>query len=399
MRKKSILFIIESLTCAGAERSLVTLLTLIDYSKYEVSLQLFQYGGEFERFLPKEVVLLPRLNITAFMNLRLTGQLIYSFKKFKFRLLWHRVCYSYKIRRGHQSPVSISRLYWKCFARDIENSKHQYDIAIAYAQGIPTFYLADKIPSRQKLAWVNVSQNLGDTEKKFQKTFYNKVDKIVCVSTTAKTNLVQIFPEFKEKMYIIMDILSADTIRKAAQEEDPYKDCHDKKIIVTVARLSAGQKGMDITIEVIKILSKRKIDFRWYILGQGGYYSEMVKYIRKNNLTGKVELLGVKANPYPFIKNADIYVQTSRHEGFGLSIAEARILDKPVVTTEFDAVYAQMVPGENGLVVPQDPVAVADAVERLLSDADLYQHIVGYLKQEKKGNTEEIEKFYNLLQE
>ena len=82
-----------------------------------------------------------------------------------------------------------------------------------------------------------------------------------------------------------------------------------------------------------------------------------------------------------------------------MSIAEARLLNIPVVTTEFDAVYNQMVPGENGLVVPQDPVAVADAIEKMLTDNSLYKHIVTYLQSEKKGNQEEVEKFYSLLEE
>ena len=110
-------------------------------------------------------------------------------------------------------------------------------------------------------------------------------------------------------------------------------------------------------------------------------------------------LLGTTPNPYPYIKNCTIYVQTSRYEGYGLSIAEARILNRPVVTTNFDAVWAQMVQGENGLVVPQDPVAVADGIERLLNDRQLYDHIVSYQKQEKKGNTEEIGKFYRLIED
>ena len=124
----------------------------------------------------------------------------------------------------------------------------------------------------------------------------------------------------------------------------------------------------------------------------------MESYIAKHHLDSVFLFLGTTPNPYPYIKNCTIYVQTSRHEGYGLSIAEARILNRPLVTTEFDAVWAQMVQGENGIVVPQDPVAVADAIERLLNDKKLYDHIVSYQKQEKKGNTEEIEKFYQLIE-
>ena len=133
-------------------------------------------------------------------------------------------------------------------------------------------------------------------------------------------------------------------------------------------------------------------------MGRGEYREEMMNYIAENHLENYFVLLGVTPNPYPYIKDCTLYVQTSRHEGYGLSIAEARILNKPVVTTEFDAVWAQMVQGENGLVVSQDPVAVADAIERLLNDKHLYEHIVSYQKQEKKGNIEEIEKFYQLVE-
>ena len=125
----------------------------------------------------------------------------------------------------------------------------------------------------------------------------------------------------------------------------------------------------------------------------------MEKYISDNHLKNTFILLGTTPNPYPYIKACTIYVQTSRHEGYGLSIAEARILNKPVVTTEFNAVYDQMVQGKNGLVVKQDPVAVADAIESLLTDRDLYNSIVTYQQQEKKGNTEEIDKFYKLVRD
>ena len=130
---------------------------------------------------------------------------------------------------------------------------------------------------------------------------------------------------------------------------------------------------------------------------RGSYRKEMEDYIQANDLQNTFILLGTTPNPYPYIKECTIYVQTSRHEGYGLSIAEARILNKPVVTTEFDAVYNQMVSEKNGLVVKQDPVAVADAIERLLTSKELYQSIVAYQQQEKKGNTEEIHKFYRLI--
>ena len=117
----------------------------------------------------------------------------------------------------------------------------------------------------------------------------------------------------------------------------------------------------------------------------------------KHHLEDVFIFLGTTSNPYPYIKDCSIYVQTSRHEGYGLSIAEARILNRPVVTTEFDSVWNQMVNGKNGIVVPIDSVAVADAIQRLLDDRQLYNSIMAFQMQEKKGNTEKISSFYQLI--
>ena len=98
------------------------------------------------------------------------------------------------------------------------------------------------------------------------------------------------------------------------------------------------------------------------------------------------------------MKAADIYVQTSKFEGYCLTLAEARMLNVPCVTTNFDVVYAQMINDENGLVVEMNAEAVADGITRLAMDSELYQHIKRFQEQEKKGNVEEIEKFYALVE-
>ncbi|MEZ7915731.1 MAG: glycosyltransferase, partial [Polaribacter sp.] len=94
---------------------------------------------------------------------------------------------------------------------------------------------------------------------------------------------------------------------------------------------------------------------------------------------------------------ADLYVQTSRHEGYGLSIAEARLLNVPVVTTRYDSVYVQMIHEKNGLVVDIDANAVADGIERMINDKVLYESVKSYLKSEEKENKESIQRFYKLI--
>ena len=119
----------------------------------------------------------------------------------------------------------------------------------------------------------------------------------------------------------------------------------------------------------------------------------MKDFIDKNKLTNCLHLMGAVANPYPFLKKATLYVQTSRFEGYGLSIAEARLLNTPVVTTAYKGWEEQMKPNLNGLVTDLAPNAVGDAIIKLLTQKEEINKITKYLKQETKGNPEEFDKF------
>lgn len=388
--KKRLLITIESLIAAGGEKSLITLLSLLDYVKYEVDLQLLAFGGEFERYIPKQVNVLPPHCYYQFVRGQKKGNL-------KERIA--KASYSASIRFGEQTHKARARKYWKYISPCIESNPKHYDVAIAYGQCLPTFYVVDKVNANQKLAWINCIYHLDGYERQWQRKFYEAVDKIVLVSDAALSHFRDVYPDMIEKMHLMPDLINPQMIEKMAISKKPkYPQEYDGTKILTVARLDKNDKGYDITLEACRILRDRGLEFKWYALGRGPYRDEMERYIAEHNLQDVFIFLGTTPNPYPYFKDCTLYVQTSRHEGYGLSIAEARILNKPVVTTEFDAVYNQMVQGKNGLVVKQDPIAVADAIEQLLNDKNLYDSIVEYLKQEKKGNTEEIQKFYDLIQ-
>lgn len=394
--KKKILFSIDSLHCAGAEKSLVTLLSLIDYSKYEVDLQLFGYGGALEELLPKEVNLLNPLKYTSFCDLSVKLAILQSIKSLNYtKFLAARLKFTLAIRKEKYTNAQKARIFWQKVSNVIEKSDKEYDIAISYAQGIPTFYVADKIKANKKYAWVNVSYHLTGLEKEFQKKYYKIYDGIITVSDSTREILNEVFPEYKNKTEVIYDINDPNFISKMSVIEDGYDDNFDGLRILTVGRL-ANQKGYDIALEACKILKEKGINFRWYSLGIGPLKEEIEKYIVDNKLENYFKLLGVKSNPYPYIRNCDIYVQTSKFEGFGLAIAEARMLNKPVVTTRFDAVYNQMIDRKNGLVVDMNAKGVSDGIIELINNKELTDEIIEYLNNEKKGNLEEFNKFYEL---
>ncbi|MGK4197780.1 glycosyltransferase [Fusobacterium sp. HC1336] len=393
---KKILFVIDSLACAGAEKSLITLLSLIDYSKYEVDLQLFSYGGELENLLPKEVKLLEPLDYMKFTTLSLKKAIQEGIFKLKLRYLLSRLKFSFILRKGKSDNRAKARLFWEINKNCIEESEKEYDIAIAYAQGVPTFYVADRVRAKRKFAWVNVSYQLEGIEKEYQREKYKKFNKIVLVSDSVKDIFEEVYPEFREKFEVIYDINNPKIMEDMSKIGDKLPNKDEIKLL-TIGRL-ANQKGYDIALEACKILKDKGIKFKWYALGKGPLKEEIEQKIDELELKEYFILLGVTSNPYGYIKSADIYVQTSRFEGFGLAIAEARILNVPVVTTEFDAVYNQMVQRKNGIVTRMNAQSVAAGIMELIENKELKNSIIEYLKNEKKGNLEEYKKFEKLIE-
>ncbi|MCP3029188.1 glycosyltransferase [Halobacillus sp. A5] len=394
--KKKLLFVIESLDVAGAEKSLVTLLSLLDYNKYSVDLMLFSHGDPLEEFVPKEVNLLPALEYIKFSNCSFKNSLRHGFLSGNFKMLTSRIKYSSRIRLKKYSNAEKARIYWKTVSDVIENNTSKYDVAISYSQGVPTFYVAEKVQAKTKIAWVNVSYHLNRKEKEFQEVYYRNYSKVIAVSKSTKEIFAETFPENRNKLEVIYDINHPDLIFNMANIGDAYKDDFDGYRILTIGRL-AYQKGYDIALDACERLRNQGINFKWYVLGKGPLRKEIEEEIEKRELSDHFILLGVKPNPYPYIKGADFYVQTSKFEGFGLAIAEARMLNVPIVTTRFDAVYNQMIDNKNGLVVNMDGNSVFNGIIRYIENPLLKDEIINFLKTEKKGNFEEVNKFYKLI--
>ncbi len=387
---------IESLDCAGAEKSLVTLLSMLDFEKVSVDLQLFSYGQILEDLVPKEVNILKPIQYTLFSQYNLKDSLVNAYKQKNYNMLISRFRYSTFIRMRNYRNSQKARIYWENTSNVIESNSKKYDVAISFAQGVPTFYVSEKVHAEKKFAWVNVSYKLKGKDKDFQKKHYDKFDKIVAVSESANEIFLDTFPIYKKKTTVIYDINNPEFISSMADIGNGYTDNFNGIRILTIGRL-AKQKGYDIAIETCRKLRDIDIDFRWYVLGKGPLKKEIEQLIIDYNLKNHFILLGVEANPYPFIKNADIYVQTSKFEGYGLALAEARMLNVPIVTTRFDAVYNQMIDGKNGLVVDMEAEAVSKGIVEIINNDQLREDIIDYLKVEKKGNLEEIQKFYQLI--
>lgn len=394
--KKNILFVIESLALAGSEKSLISLLSNIDPRLYNIDLQLFAYGKELEKFIPSYVNLLPPLPYTIYGGHSWEKSVTTIFRKQHFSFFKAKFLYFLSLKTRRWTITEKAKLYWEKSKSVFSVQEKYYDIAIAFAQGVPTFYVLDKIKAGKRIAWVNANVQFTTNNFAFQEHYYNNYDCIVPISEGTKQHLEEIFPHLSVKYKVIPNIVDYNSI---CQMATLYRPSFSENYfnILTVSRLDNGMKGMDITMETCKILRDKGVKFHWYILGSGSFKEEMELYMEKHQLKNNLTLLGPVTNPYPYFKAADLYVQTSRHEGFGRAIAEARLLNTPVVTTRFDTVFNQMVHEKNGLVTEMDANSVSEAIIRIMQDKELYNSIIEYLKKEDKENTETVDKFNQLI--
>lgn len=376
-QRTKILIMIDSLTCGGAEKSLISLLPFLAEQHYDITLMLCARGGLFEQYVPKSV---------KTVSFPFTASLI------------NKVIYSIAIRVNKNRRHS-AEIFWRMVGRYYPRLKQEYDVAIAYQQGFPTYYIAEKVRAKKKICWINADIKAAGYSKKFNSRFYNKYDTIVAVSDVLKDSIV--YPDYvciKERIITVWDILNETLIRDMALSENvhfaPYKDIH----ITTVGRL-VPPKGYDLAISAARILKDKGINFQWHFVGGGFLENALKAQINNCNLGGYVVLEGVKVNPYPYMANADIYVQTSKFEGFGITIGEAKILGRPIVSTNFPVVYNQISNGKNGLVVGMSGEEIADGILRLVNDGSLIDRFRSAVSAEHNTTSEtESRKVINIIE-
>lgn len=386
MKLKTILFVIESLNCGGAEKSLVTLLNNLNYSNYKIDLILTTKGGDFEKFLPSQVNVIYK-NIYSKVNP--IELFILRFKYWGLRKL--------DFKNGYH----LSQQFWRVFNKKTENHVVPYDVAIAYGQGLPTYYVDEKVNSKFKYAWLNTDHQKTGYHPLFDYKHYVKFNKIIAVSNESSLSLQKAMISINKQLSIeiIRDISDQNFILKmSGLNEGFYTKKNDSEtIILTVCRLEPV-KGLNLAIEACEALVKRNIKVKWYVIGEGSERFNLEALIKKKKLEEHFVLLGFNENPYSFMKSCDIYVQSSFFEGLGLTVIEAAILNKPIVTTNFPTASTIINHQETGLICDMKPESIAKAIEKYIDDKNFTSKIIDNLsKQENRDKEKSLNAFNKLI--
>lgn len=393
--KKKILFVIPSLHSGGAEKSLVSLLSLFDYEKYEVDLLLFRREGLFLEKVPKEINLIYDTTDYEIFDGDVKQSVKYFLEKGDFSVIIDLIKYRKSFREEDMCLQEYKS--WQILKKRLPTITKEYDCAIAYLEGNSCDYVSGIQTAKKKIFYVHNDIKKLPHIYEIYKNLLKSADRIVTVSDVCLESLKAEFPEFSDKYTVIENITSRQIICDDSAGENVYGSKDGTVVLLTVGRCSE-QKNIELAVQTCNELKNRGRKLKWYHIGKGQFFKEVGNMVENLNLEKEFIMLGEKSNPYPYMAQCDIYVQPSRYEGKSIAIDEVKCLCKPIVVTDFPTVFDQITDGKNGLICHMNEKDMADKIERLIDDSALREKITRNLQSEKVGNEEEIEKLYDLIE-
>ena len=351
MSRKKILFFHFDLSGGGAEKVLVNLLNNIDKSKYEITLMTLFYGGENLQYLNKDIR------------------------------------YKYIFKRLFRGSTTLMKLFTPSFLYK-RFIKEKYDLVVSFLENAPTRIVSGCPDSdTQLISWVHVEvASVSDFFKPYRSLIeaencYNKFNRIVFVSDYAKETFMRLTQWSGISSCTLYNTIEVEKIKELSREK---KDIVlDKNLIniCTVGRLT-GQKGYDRLLSVVRRLRNEGLanKFHLYIFGQGELLSEYESYNKINKIEELVTFCGYNLNPYKEIAQMDLFVCSSRKEGFSTAVTEAVILEVPILTTNCSGMSEILDNGKYGFIVENTEDEIYQGLNKILLDpAILY-----YYKQKVK---------------
>ena len=227
---------------------------------------------------------------------------------------------------------------------------------------------------------------------------YQKVNHIVCVSDYTTQSFVNIYPKIKAKTICIHNILDTDLVRRQACKPQQILFSAEYFNIVSVGRIDTVKQFSAIP-KVVKYLLNNGRKVKWYIVGPKAVETEfqlLMDNISKYQVADNLILLGEKSNPYPYIANANLLVNTSISEACPYVVNEAKILHIPVVCTNFGSSYEFIENGVNGFISPIENLP--DIIENIVGRGEVYETIKEGVKTFEYDNNLILSKIYSLIQ-
>lgn len=361
--KKKILIRIGSLRHGGAEKVLVTFLKNLPKNKYEIDLLLNLYSG---KYLPE----VPGWINVLYLN---KGEMITT-------------------NRLQDIPVKAFRVIYQRVLKTFPSLLYQfilkgkkYDIEFAAIHGFRDEILNSPLKSSRKLIWIHndlkKTELYNYTDEEFQKFF--GFDKIMVISEKIQQDFEILAKTEQEKNKIVRIYNPLDTEEIIAKSEvGSWKSEDESPVFISVGTVFP-QKGFDRLLKVHRRLLDEGFNHKIQILGDGYDFENIKKLQQDLGVAETSTLFGFTDNPYPFIKNADFYILSSRYEGFPTVLFEAITLKKKIIATDVSGVREMLNDGKLGLIVDNSEDGIYEGMKKALQNPESFDQYEQQLKDYK----------------
>lgn len=403
MNKPRIFIAMHYMEIGGAETALVGLLNALDPNRVDVDLFLYDHRGEMMQFIPEWVNLLPQIPKYSVLERPIVELVKRGFWGIAAGRLWAKYISKVAYKRSGSKLENNGGLdkMSKCTAPLLPriNQSVTYDLAISFLT--PHRIVAEKVKAKKKIAWIHTDYTRVWVDAEEELKVWQKYDYVASISGDVTNTFLQVFPSLAPKIVEIENTLSPTFVRKRAELQNVDKEIrHEGTItLLSVGRFSDAKNYDNVPDICKRLINETKLNIKWYIIGYGGDEDLIRQKIKEAGMEDHVILLGKRSNPYPYIKNCDIYVQPSRYEGKSVTVREAQMLCKPVVVTNYPTAPSQIRSGVDGVIVPMDNEGCANGLAEVICDKPLQERIIAHLKTHDYGNESEVEKIYTLINE
>ena len=359
MSKKRLLFINGHLNTGGVEKALLDVLRHINYERYEVDLLLLEELGDYALQLP------PQVNVL----LRSLENTYGSLPKCLLRCAAKRDWFSLRLRLIFLRMKFFGQHHIAA-AEKLLLGGREYDCAIGFRPGICTQIAAFGCKARRRITWWHHGEI--NVEPKSYLEAALACDKVVSVSESCRRMLAEEFPEAASRLTVVPNMLDAANVEKRSETFVPYEEGLLR--IASVGHLW-GDKHFENAVYAAQVLKERGFRFRWHLAGDGPERDDLRQAAERAGVGDCFILEGNQPNPYPYMKNADLFVHPSYVESFGIVVAEAMALGVPCVVTKSLGPCEFIEDGVNGLLTEQSAEDLTEKVLEILCNSELYEKI------------------------
>lgn len=397
---KKIFIVHSNMEIGGAETSLLGLLKSIDYDNYKVDLLLLNPVGELMEMIPNQVKILREYS--EYKDLLIPIKDVIKNRKIKVAIGRLRGKLKASIENKKLNNIGdlcyLTKEYSHKYAiKDLPNIRGEYDLGISFID--PHYILQKKVNAKVKLGWLHTDFNRLNVNREEDFKMWNGCDYIVSVSDSCKNAFDNKYPELKDKSIVIENILPLEYVKKQANNIDVSNEILKEDNVINICSVGrfSEQKNFDNVPNIVKKIISLGYKVRWYLIGYGSEELLIKIKIREEGVLDNVIILGKKQNPYPYIKECDIYVQPSRYEGKAVTVREAQMLNKIVVITRFATSDSQLKDGVDGIIVPMDNEGCAKGIISLIKNKELQKSLIENTKQTDYSNKNDIYKLYDFM--